>query len=225
MRTILFTKKDLDKKLISKTLDEDIKIDFTEVLKIETLKVAPFDLKNKSLIFTSIHAVQAFLENAFTANEDFTHKNFNKIYAVGKKSKKALQKEGFGTFKVKKNAQDLSRFLVENSNDEHFLHFCGNIALDTLEKNLKEHKMPYEKVVLYKTKLKYPIIKSNFNEVVFFSPSGVRSFLKFNSIEGKKIFSIGKTTSAEIEKFTKEKIFTSEESTLEDILRLINRKI
>ena len=225
MRTILFTKKDLDKKLISTKLVSKFSIHYSEVLKIETVKISPFDLKGKSLIFTSVHGVQAFFENNFSANDNFADKDFNKIYAVGKKSKKALLKEGLGTFKVKKNALELSNFLIQNNENESYLHFCGNIALDTLDKNLKEEKIKYEKVVVYTTSLKYPVIKTVYDEVVFFSPSGVRSFMKNNSVEGKKIYSIGSTTTAEIMKHTKEKIFTSEESTLEDILHLIIKKL
>lgn len=225
MRKILFTKKDLDKKLIAKELGEKLKVDFVDVLQIENLKIPAFDIKGKSLIFTSVNAVNAFFENEFIVNENFTEKSFNKIYAVGKKSKKALIKKGFGTFKVKKNAQDLAQFIVKNSHNENFLHFCGNIALDTLEKLLTKENIKYKKVVVYNTNLKYPVIKNPFEEIVFFSPSGVRSFLKHNSIEGKKVFSIGKTTTDEIENYTKEAIFTSQESTVEDVLQLISKKL
>jgi uroporphyrinogen-III synthase len=225
MRKIIFTKKDLDKKLISKTIGGKIATDFIDVIQIEIIKFPSFDLKNKSLIFTSIPAVQAFFENGFSINDDFTKKKFNKIYAVGKRTKKYLQQKGFGTFKVKKNANELSSFIIKNSEKETFLHFCGNITLENLGKNLKKEEIGYEKIVLYHTILKYPEIQKTYDEVVFFSPSGVRSFVKNNTIDGKKIFSIGKTTSEEIKKYTKEEIFTSEESTLEDLLQLINKKL
>ena len=199
MRKILFTKKGLDKKLIAKELGGKLMVDFLEVLSIENIEVPAFDLKNKSLIFTSVHGVHAFFENQFLANENFVEKNFNKIYAVGKKSKNALREKGFGTFKVKKNAEELAEFIIKKSEKETFLHFCGNIALDTLDKELSKNNIGYKKVVVYKTKLKYPILQNDYDEVVFFSPSGVRSFVKYNAIDGKKIFSIGNTTTKEIE--------------------------
>lgn len=62
MRKILFTKKDLDKKLIAKELGEKLKVDFVDVLQIENLKIPAFDIKGKSLIFTSVNAVNAFLK-------------------------------------------------------------------------------------------------------------------------------------------------------------------
>lgn len=225
MRKILFTKKGLDKKLIATELGGKLLTDFIEVLAIENLEIPAFDLTNKSLIFTSVNGVKAFFENQFLANENFTKKDFNKIYAVGKKSKDALREKGFGTFKVKKNAEDLANFITKNNENENFLHFCGNIALDKLENKLSRENIGYKKVIVYETKLKYPVISKSFDEVVFFSPSGVRSFVQNNSINGKKIFSIGNTTTQEIQKHTAEKIYTSKESNLEDILQLILEKL
>ncbi|MFC6267213.1 uroporphyrinogen-III synthase [Frigoriflavimonas asaccharolytica] len=225
MQKILFTKKGLDRKMISKELGENLDIDFVDVLSFENLKIPTFDLKNKSLIFTSVQGVNAFFENGFSPNENFVEKDFNKIYTVGKKSKNALRKHGFGTFKIKNNAKDLAKFIIENFNKENFLHFCGNLALDTLQVQFKNEKIKYKKVVVYNTKFRYPEIENPFDEVVFFSPSGVQSFVKYNKIEGKKIFSIGETTTKEIEKFTKDEIYTSEESTLEDLLHLIKNKL
>ena len=71
--------------MISKKLGSHFSYDFVEVIKIFPLKVEAFDLKNKSLIFTSVNAVESFFENKFLPNENFTEKNFNKIYAVGLK--------------------------------------------------------------------------------------------------------------------------------------------
>lgn len=218
---ILFTKK-LNKVMISKKLGSHFSYDFLEVIKIFPLKVEPFDLKNKSLIFTSVNAVESFFDNRFSPNENFTEKNFNKIYAVGLKTKKALREKGFGTFKVTKNAKDLADFIIENSTKEKFLHFCGDLALNVLNKTLPLQNISYQKVVVYETKLLYPTISTNYDAVCFFSPSGVRSFAKFNSLEESLLFSIGQTTENELKKLTKNKIITSKESNLDDLLQLIS---
>ena len=78
--------------------------------------------------------------------------------------------------------------------------------------------------MLYNTKILYPEIHEKYEAVFFFSPSGVRSFAKFNSLENLKIFSIGQTTEKELRKFTQNKIFTSKESNLEDLLTIIKFK-
>ena len=221
---ILLTKP-LDEALVSEKLGDKISFDCREVISIRHLKVAPFDLKSKSLIFTSVNSVRSFFENGFRPDEDFTHpQHYNKIYAVGLKTKAELRKHGFGTFKVAKHAAELSDFIIENCPDEKFLHFCGNLALDVLDKSLPLQNISYRKIILYETDLLYPKIEDKYTAVAFFSPSGVRSFAKFNSFTGKQIFSIGKTTEKELKNYTAQPVFTSRESNLNDLLKLIKEK-
>lgn len=218
---ILFTKKNIDKKLVSKYLGNQFSYDFMDVIRITPLQIEPFDLKDKSLIFTSVNGVESFFNNGFKPNEKFTEHNYNKIYCVGQKTKNTVRKFGFGTFKVKKHAQDLSEFITQNSQGERFLHFCGNLALDLLDRALPLQNIYYKKVPVYETELIYPVTNQEFDVVVFFSPSGVRSFTRHNSLETKKVFSIGHTTEKELRKFTKQKIFTSHESNMDDLMQLI----
>lgn len=208
--------------MISKKLGGHFSYDFVEVIKINPLEVESFDLKGKSLIFTSVNAVNSFFDNDFQPNENFVDRNFNKIYAVGAMTKKQLRKFGFGTFKVTKNAKELAEFIIENSPKEKFLHFCGNLALNVLNKALPLQNISYKKIPVYETELLFPTISTKYDAVCFFSPSGVRSFAKFNSLEDIQMFSIGQTTTKELEKLTQKPIITSSESNIDDLLNLIS---
>ena len=208
--------------MISKKLGGHFSYDFVEVIKINPLEVEPFDLKDKSLIFTSVNAVDCFFSNHFQPNENFAERNFNKIYAVGTMTKKRLRKFGFGTFKVTKNAKELADFIIESSPKEKFLHFCGNLALNVLNKALPLQNISYKKIPVYETELLYPTISAKYDAVCFFSPSGVRSFAKFNSLENIHLFSIGQTTTNELKKLTKSPVITSFESNIDDLLNLIS---
>lgn len=221
---ILFTK-NINKNYLSEKLGDDISADCIEVIKTTSLSVKNFDLKDKSIIFTSSNGVKAFFENGFQPHEDFTEKNYNKIYCVGEKTKKELRKNGFGTFKVLKNAETLSRFIIENCAQEKFLHFCGNLALDILDRELPLQNIQYKKVTVYETKELNPKVHEKYHAIVFFSPSGVRSFAKNNSLENTLLFSIGETTSKELKKLTKAEIFTSKENTLLNLISLIKNKV
>lgn len=221
---ILFTK-NIDRSVLSKSLGEHISVDCVEVIKTSSIKVKPFDLKDHSLIFTSTNGVISFFQNHFKPNEDFTTKNFNKIYCVGEKTKRELRKNGFGTFKVLKNAETLSKFIIENCQHEKFLHFCGNLAISVLDNALPLQNIKYKKITVYNTEEINPLITEKYHAAVFFSPSGVRSFANQNSFDGMKLFSIGKTTSNELENVTSQKIFTSEENTLISLLDLIKKEI
>ena len=225
---ILFTKS-LEREKVSEKLGAvtlsgvEVSVDFVEVIKTEFIKTKSFGLKNNSLIFTSVNGVKAFFENGFSPNENFTEpKNYNKIYVVGSQTKKELGQHNFGTFKLCKNANELSKFITENAVNEKFLHFCGNIAIDILDENLPLQNISYKKIPVYKTEILYPKIDEKYQAIVFFSPSGVRSFAKFNQLDDVKIFSIGKTTTSELEKLTDNKIITSSKNTLADLLNLIN---
>lgn len=221
---ILFTKK-FDEQEVAAQLGNNAQFSFEEVIAITQTKVTPFNLEDRSLIFTSVNSVKSFFENGFCPHENFTQqKNFNKIYAVGLKTKAELRKNGFGTFKVAKNAADLSDFIIEHCPEEKFLHFCGNLALDVLNKTLPLQNISYRKIIVYETNLLFPKIEGNYDAVVFFSPSGVRSFAKLNSLEGKILFSIGKTTEKELKKITDQEVITSSESNLKDLLKLIKAK-
>jgi uroporphyrinogen-III synthase len=221
---ILFTK-NIDPSVLSKELGDDIEVNCIEVIKTIPIKVTPFDLKNHSLIFTSANGVISFFKNSFKPDESFTARNYNKIYCVGEKTKKELRKHGFGTFKVLRNAEMLSRFIIAHCQHEEFLHFCGNLAIDVLDKDLPLQNIKYKKITVYTTEEIKPLIPEKYHAVVFFSPSGVRSFAEQNSLEEMILFSIGETTSNELRKYTQKKIFTSEGNSLISILDLIRREV
>lgn len=221
---ILFTK-NIDHNVISKELGDDIVADCIEVIKTTPVHVKPFDLKDKSLIFTSSNGVDSFFKNGFVPNEDFTAKNYNKIYCVGEKTKKEVRKHGFGTFKVLKNADTLSKFITGKCQHENFLHFCGNLAISVLDNDLPLQNIKYKKITVYKTEEINPRINEKYHAAVFFSPSGVRSFAKQNSLEDMILISIGETTSREIRKYTSEKVLTSEGNNLLSVLKLIRKEV
>lgn len=220
---ILFTKK-LDENEVSDVLGPNFSASYLEVIKINFKRTPAFPLENKSLIFTSVNGVEAAFNNGFKPHENFAERNFNKIYCVGRKTKMQLRKYGFGVFKMKKNAKELSEFIIEHCAKEKFVHFCGNLALDILQEKLPLQNIGYRKVVVYDTELLYPTTDKQYDAIAFFSPSGVRSFIKNNDLNFKHIFAIGETTGAEVAKYTSEKILTGKDNDLNALLQLIKKE-
>lgn len=220
---ILFTKK-LDQNEVATQLGAGFHPSFLEVIKINFLQIPSFPLKSQSLIFTSVNGVEAFFKNGFKPQDNFAERNFNKIYCVGKKTKIQLRKHGFGVFKMKKNAKELSEFIIENCGKEKFIHFCGNLALDILQEKLPLQNIGYKKVVVYETELIYPKVEEGFDAIAFFSPSGVRSFVANNPLNFKQIFAIGETTASEVMKHTSQKIFIGKDNDLSALLKLIKQE-
>lgn len=213
MNKVLWTKTTIQDEVIAK-LDEGFQNDFLEVIAIKRIVVSPFNLKGYSLIFTSENAVKSFFENGFRLDG-------NVIYTVGKRTQEMLQERGGVVYGIQKNAELLAEFILKNASEERFLHFCGNLALSTLEARLVHNGIGYEKICVYQTELCYPKIHKEYDAVCFFSPSGVNSFFAHNSVEGKMIFSIGYTTEKAIRKYTTQNIITSSENNLEDLIHLV----
>lgn len=198
-------------------LGKDINVDVIEVIKIEGVNFNTQNIDNKALIFTSLNAVKSFFENKTAEALTKEHS----IYCVGEKSEYFLEKRGFQVKQTKKNAEELSLYFKNETKAEDYLHLCSDLALETLGKTFQELERPYHKVIAYSNILTYPFYEKPYDAIAFFSPSGVRSFLKNNSLTGKNIFSIGETTTKELPKQYQEITITSTENTTNDLLNLI----
>ena len=220
----LFTK-DIDHEMVSEIFGNSISFDVCEMLRIRHRTVKAFDLKNFSLIFSSANGVKSFFANGFRPNENFMELNYNKIYAVGAKTKTEIRRHGFGTFKMTRNAQELCDFVTEHGVHERFLHFCGNLSLDILNEQLPLQNIRYRKVVIYDTELLYPKTEAGYDAIAFFSPSGVRSFMKNNIPAQAKLFCIGQTTEKELRRYTHQKIWSSRKNTPQDLLKIMAQEM
>ncbi len=57
------------------------------------------------------------------------------MICVGGKTESKLAEKGIKTLHTAKNAEELASFILQQQWDNpDFVHFCGNLALDTLEK-------------------------------------------------------------------------------------------
>ncbi len=209
MQKILFTKK-INDNIIS-TLN-NFEVESKDFIQVKTMTISPYDIEGKSVIFTSLNGVNSFFKNGFQLKLN------QKIYGVGEKTEKHLNSLGFQSIRTEKNAEQLKLYLKENAKDEKFLHFGSDLSIPIFRNNTN-----YQQIPVYKTELLFPKITDNYDIIVFFSPSGVRSFIQNNAFQNEKIFSIGKTTTKEIEKYTKKAIFTSSKNTLKDVVSMIKK--
>ncbi|AVR44905.1 uroporphyrinogen-III synthase [Christiangramia fulva] len=147
----------------------------------------------KNAIFTSKNAVKAILKKNL---------KIENCFCVGEKTAALLEKNGFSICEIDDNSKSLAEKLKENHKNEQFTFFCGNRRRDELPKILKENGIPLEEIEVYKTSLAHKKFNSAFDGILFFSPSGVQSFVSENEIEGVA-FCIGETTASEAKKYTK----------------------
>lgn len=150
-----------------------------------------------NLIFTSKNAVQAV-----SAHPDVQSIRRHPAFCVGEKTAELLDEVGFTVLACEDNAEALAKTITEQYADESFTFFCGNLRMDTLPAKLAERRIPCHEIQVYETVLTPVKAEGGFDGILFFSPSGVESFLKENMLSGQTCFCIGETTAAAVQRVT-----------------------
>ena len=175
---------------------------------------------NDNLIFTSQNAVRSFLKNP--KQEKLIQQLRNKnVFCVGLKTKILLSEAGFNVVAYTGYASDLAEIITLIYANESYTFFSGNLRKDTLPKALAEAGIKFNEIQVYKTSLTPHKIKDAVDAILFFSPSGVESYLKENKIKKETCFCIGETTAEALEKVTKNIIIADQpsvENVIEDVI-------
>ena len=177
-----------------------------------------FELKalNENLIFTSQNAVRSFFQHP--KYETLKSKN---VFCVGLKTKILLSEAGFNVLVYTGYAADLAEIIALIYASESYTFFSGNLRKETLPKALKEAGVKFNEIQVYETTLTPQKIKTTPDAILFFSPSGVESYLAANTIKKELCFCIGETTAEALLKITKNIIVADQpsvENVIEDVI-------
>lgn len=173
-------------------LDTGFSVVDYDAIEIEFLDFKmPSEIKNA--IFTSKNGVSSILNSKF---------KIQNCFCVGQKTKALLEENGLNVTKTTDYGQDLADFITKNHKNDSFHFFCGSIRSDEIPKALNIAKIEIIEVKTYKTTLIPKKFDQKWGGILFFSPSGVASFVADNKINDSIAFCIGKTTAAEAQKHT-----------------------
>ncbi|MDO4881289.1 MAG: uroporphyrinogen-III synthase [Capnocytophaga sp.] len=183
--------------LSTKQLSEKQKEIFTlegfEVVDMNFIEISPIPFKEEIIsdlyIFTSKNAVEIVEKNNFYKN--LVNK---KAICVGEKTKQFLEKNNWQVIDYEHYAYNLGQKIIEKYHSFTFTFFCGELRRDTLPNLLTKNNIKYKEINLYKTIFIPKKMEYSFDAILFFSPSGVQSFLEQNIFNNEKIFCIGSTT-------------------------------
>ena len=203
--------------LQKKTLSETIGIKDSDFIKIRFNRIPAKVMKkqHRNVVITSQNGAEAIL-NSFTQNElDFTN-----IYCVGRRTKKLIENRIGKVTHVAKNAQKLAEHILENSDIKQVTYFCSDVRLDVLPTILKENGVTVNEVEAYKTMLSSEKIADEVSGVLFYSPSGIDSYLEKNGTD-KVAFCIGETTAVEARKHF-DKVEVANMPSVDSVLELVN---
>jgi uroporphyrinogen-III synthase len=173
-----------------------------------------FDLKNikDNLIFTSQNAVHSILQHPKCAEL-----KTKPVFCVGLKTKILLSENGFNVDVYTGYASDLAEIITLIHPNDSFTFFSGNLRRETLPEALKNANVSFNEIQVYETTLTPHKIKDSVEAILFFSPSGVASYLKENTIKKETCFCIGETTAEALQKITKN-VIIAKNPTIEDVI-------
>lgn len=191
MKSILSTKKlsISQKKLL---LNASLSLIEYNAITTETIDFGLPKRKIKNVIFTSKNAVNALLGKIEAEN----------CFCVGEKTAALLTENGFKVKEIADYGAELAPILIEKYSEEKFTFFCGNKRKDDIPNGLAANGIPLEEIQVYKTSLNPVKLNQNFDAILFFSPSGVQSYVSRNELKDTTAFCIGTTTAAEAKKHT-----------------------
>jgi uroporphyrinogen-III synthase len=204
--------------------DQNICID--EISFIKTEDIVSADLK-KRIIELSDQDIRAVFTSAKAVNSVkklLPAKPSWEIFCIGYKTKKDVG-DVFGNENIVSfadNGEQLAEEVIKKPSSKRLVFFCGNQRREVLPEKLKKNGIELEELVVYKTIEKPQIISKHYDGILFFSPSGVRSFFSVNTANDTvKIFAIGATTAKEIKLFSKLPIIISRHPDKEELVHLV----
>ncbi|HBC03198.1 MAG TPA: uroporphyrinogen-III synthase [Aequorivita sp.] len=206
MKSVLSTKK-LSPSQRELLINAGVSLVEYNAIKIEFV---PFEVSENidNAIFTSQNAVKAVMSYGLGDRSCF---------CVGEKTKSLLEENGQNVIKMAEYASELGDYLAKNYKNDSFQFFCGNIRSDEIPSKLIENDIIFEEIEVYKTTLNPKKFERQFDAVLFFSPSGVRSFVSENKMNNSKAICIGTTTATEAKKYT-ENVVIANATTVESVI-------
>lgn len=193
--------------------DVGINIETYDAISIEHLNIE-IPTAFSHYIFTSKNGVRAYLNN---------RKEYHPLpdellcYCVGEKTKSLLEEKGLKVAKMAKNASELSNFIVNKSEKGPFLVFTGNMNRPELGNILRQNGISFREIKGYETHLNPQAFEREFPCILFYSPSGIKSFLTANKPGNSMAVCIGETTAKEARKHFK-KVRIADKATTDAVL-------
>lgn len=213
--------------LIKKAKTRNIRLDAVSF--IETGAVDSIEIQQEidiaateyaTVVFTSANAVEAVASMLHGETVEW------RIFCIAHHTKD-LVSEYFGEAAIEDtadNASELADKIIEHDDAEEVIYFCGNRRRDELPRQLKQHGIAVNEIVVYETIATPRKLEKKYDAVLFFSPSAAESFFSANSLPKESIvFVIGSTTQKAVRKCCSNEIImateTGKEALIEQAIR------
>jgi len=214
----------LDKSLIQYVQQHNIDIDAVSFIHINrnhseevSKKIIALAEQKITAVFTSANAVEAVADK-LTAKPNWD------VYCIGGNTKKTISDKlynksikGFAD-----TAKELSKIIIKHHPTGIVYFFCGDKRMDYLPKALGDRLIDVEEVTVYKTEQLEVKVDKEYDGIIFFSPSGVKSFFAVNKIKEEVVlFAIGDTTADAITQYSDNEIVVSDYPDAKEMMSLV----
>ena len=198
--------------------DDEIGFKMSDFVAIRYNRLKPSVVKNtiENVIISDIKAVEALLQNFSPIELDFAN-----IYCAGRRVKRLIEKKIKKVTHVESSVQELAEFIVKMRIDKGITYFCGNED-EELKDILAKNEIEINTVEAYRIILNERKFDDDFDAVLFYSVSGVESFMEDNLPKDAIAFCIGQSTADEAKKHFK-KVEVSKMPTIESVLNSVNK--
>lgn len=207
---IVATKK-LSQKQKAQLLNADISVLDEDFINVQS---KDFEIENLSdcLIFTSQNAVESVLKS-----KKIAELTTRKCFCVGENTRLLLIENDFEVLEHAEYAAELASIICNQYPKISFTFFCGNMRRNFLPDALRLGQVKLEEIEVYETILTPHAVDFKPNGILFFSPSGVKSYLQQNKIENENCFCIGNTTAEALRDITPNRIIANQ-PTIESVI-------
>ena len=226
-RVNILSTKQLEPLLVGKAAVQGIRIVMKPFIKInhaekpEAIKAIQ-QLRNDAVwAFTSHHAVESlhFLARKHGLSLPTPLGAYTMDGRTAEKCKQLLP--GIKILGMANNARSLGLHIAKQD-ETKVVFFAGNLRRQELPEILKNENIALNEIQVYETVSTPVKVAENFDGIMFFSPSGINSYLEQNNLPSHAVcFAIGETTANELRKITKGQVRTAPQPTQESIVNLV----
>jgi uroporphyrinogen-III synthase len=202
MQVSLLSTKEIHTTLLAAAAEQGMDITVAQFIHIQPVAADYSITDNSVVVFTSANAVN----NVRLINPTW------QIFCTGGATLEALliRLPDAHIAATASNATALATHIIEQGNISTVVFFCGNIRRNELPDLLQQHHITVQEIVVYET-IEAPAVTTNiYDGILFFSPSGVRSYFSLNTLPAHTVcFAIGNTTAHTLKEYTTNKIITN----------------
>lgn len=167
----------------------------------------------KNAIVTSQNTAKLIIQNEI---------QIDKVFCVGEKTAGLLFEHNYKVALVCEYASILAEIITSNYADDNFSLICSQQRLETIPNKFSQEKLELQEFHIYQTTSRYQKFDKDFDVVLFYSPSGIRSFFEANpQMTSIHAVCIGTTTAKAAQNYVDKVSFSSQTSVESVIVKAV----